>query len=143
MKRRMLESDDSSGSILKGLIVTLISLVFLGPFLAIGWFISGVFGGLTGRGSVRGLASGLIGGLIATVVIIELSYYLPASLITAVTNFTGNIYLLHYLTETYMATKASLKVDTLKTIIGVVIEITVIPALGGLVGGSILSKDNN
>lgn len=143
MKRRMLESEDSSGNILKGLIVTFISLVFLGPFFSIGWFISGVFGGLTGRGSIRGFASALIGGLIASVVIIELSYYMPYSVITDITNFTGNIYLLHYLTDTYMVTKNSLNSDALKTIIGVIIEITIIPALGGLVGGSILSRDSN
>lgn len=143
MKRRMLESEDSSGSILKGLIVTFISLVFLGPFFSIGWFISGVFGGLTGRGSIRGFASGLIGGLVASVVIIELSYYMPFSVITDITNFTGNLYLFHYLTETYITTKGSLSSDALKTIIGVIIEVTVIPALGGLVGGSILARNNN
>ncbi len=141
MKRRVLESSDSSGSVLKGLIVTFISLIFLGPFLGIGWFISGLFGGLTGRGSVRGLVSGLIGGLIASVVIIELSYYLPGSIFTDITNFTGNIFLLNYLSSFYLSTKASLGVDALKTVIGIIIEITAVPALGGLVGGSILSRE--
>ncbi len=138
----MLESDDSSGSVVKGLFVTFISLVLLGPFYIVGWFVAGLLGGMTGKGSARGFAAALIGGMVASLVLIELSYYLPFSVITDITNYTGNIYVVSTLTHIFLVTRGNLSADPLKTIIGAILEGTVIPAIGGFAGGSIFPRES-
>ncbi|MCL4479965.1 MAG: hypothetical protein M1113_00545 [Candidatus Thermoplasmatota archaeon] len=139
----MLDSDESSGSMLKGIIATFLSMLILGPFMGIGWILSGLFGGIASRGGIRGFAAGLIGGIVLALILIEISYYVAPSTITQIMSYTGNFYFVNNIKTIYLETRQQLVVDPLHTIISVVAEGAIVPAVGGLIGGFFLSRDSD
>ena len=143
MKRRMLDSDESSGSMLKGIVATFLSMLILGPFMGIGWIISGLFGGIASRGGLRGFVAGLIGGIVLALIVIEISYYVGPSTINHIMSYTGNFYFVNNVKTIYLETRQQLGVDPLHTIISVAAEGAIVPAVGGLIGGFFLSRDSD
>ena len=142
MKRRMLDSGESNGSMLKGMVATFLALLVLGPFMAFGWIVAGLFGGIAARGGLRGFVTGLVGGIILALILIEVSYYITPGTINYITGFTGNFYFINHLVSIYDETRLQISIDPLHTIISVIADGAIIPAVGGLIGGLFLPRDS-
>ena len=125
------------GSMGAGLIVGILLLVLLGWIPFTGWIIAGFAAGLAARGSIRGLFSGLIAGVIVSAVLISVILFINVGDINTIFSYFGtssivvSIYTIVMHLENY---------GSLALIKAIVINGIAIPAVGGLVGGSILSK---
>lgn len=139
----MLDSSDSNGSILKGMVATFLSLLILGPLMGIGWILAGLFGGIAARGSLRGFVAGLVGGIVLSLILIEISYYVSPGVINSIMGYTGSFYFTNNVQSIYMETKLQLGLHPLSTIISVISEGAIIPAVGGLIGGFFLSRESD
>ncbi|MGP6220579.1 hypothetical protein [Caldiplasma sukawensis] len=143
MKTKYLIPNKSSGNFGLGMAATFLSMAILGPFLSLGWILSGFFGGLIARGPGRGFAAALIGGLIISVVVFEMSILVSPSLFTDISNYTGNFFVLNQAFSVFSEVRAYYKVNSTQTLIKILIEGGVVPAIGGFIGGSIIKNSKS
>ncbi len=125
------------GSMGAGLIIGILLLVLLGWIPFVGWIVAGLAAGLAARGAMRGLFSGLIAGVIVSAVLIAVILFVNVGEINTIFSYFGtssvvvSIYTVLMHLENY---------SSLALIKAIVINGIAIPAIGGLVGGSILSR---
>ncbi len=125
------------GSMGAGLIVGILLLVLLGWIPFTGWIIAGFAAGLAARGSIRGFFSGLIAGVIVSAVLIAVILFVNVGDINTIFSYFGTSSLVVSIYTVVMHLENLSSVALIKAI---VINGIAIPAIGGLVGGSILSR---
>ena len=125
------------GSMGAGIVVGLILLILLGWIPFTGWIIAGVVAGLAARGALRGLFSGLIAGVIASAILITVVLFLSVGNINTIFSYFGTS---SVVVSIYTAIMHLENYGTTALIKAIVIDGIVIPTIGGLVGGSILSR---
>lgn len=125
------------GSIGAGVIVGILLLALFGWFSFYGWILAGVAAGFASRGSARGFASGLLAGIIVSAAAIVVTLFVPVSALNTIFYDVGN----SYMNSTVFATVYStISLPTVVLVKKLVIDLIVLPAIGGFVGGSILSN---
>lgn len=125
------------GSIGAGVIAGLIMLALFGWIALYGWLAAGLAAGLASRGSARGFLAGLIAGIILSVMALAIALFVPVSTLSSYAGYLGN----QYIQNTIIA--PALNLLGLKTMVLVkelALDYIAIPALGGFIGGSILSN---
>ncbi len=125
------------GSIGAGILVGLVMLALFGWITLYGWLAAGIAAGLASRGSARGFLAGLISGIILSVMAIALSLFVPVSTLSTYAGYMGNQYI-----QTTLITPALnlLGLQTTTLVKELALDYILIPALGGFVGGAILSN---
>jgi hypothetical protein len=133
------------GSILFGIITSILSLIIIGanPLLGtLGILASGVFGGMAARGKGRGFLAAFIGGIIVSLSLIELAYYYPSYILNIVPTYIGNLTFYNQIMNVINETSSSLQISYLGTVIKIVVGGALISGVGGLIGGTILPNEN-
>ena len=125
------------GSIGAGIIAGLIMLVLFGWISLYGWLAAGLVAGLAARGSARGFLAGLISGIIVSIIALALSLFVSVSTINTYVAYIGN----QYIQNTIITPELNVLGFQLMVLVKkLAIDVILIPAVGGLIGGSILSN---
>lgn len=125
------------GSIGAGVIVGILLLGLLGWIPFYGWIIAGFAAGLASRGSARGLMSGLLAGIIVSAAAIAVTLFVPVSALNTIFYDVGN----QYLSNTVFATVyTTISLPTIVLVKKLVVDLIVLPGIGGFIGGSILTN---
>lgn len=125
------------GSIGAGIGVGVLLLGLLGWIPFYGWLIAGVAAGLASRGSGRGLVSGLAAGIVVSAVAIAVTLFVPISALNTIFADVWNPYLSSTVFSTVYTTVGMGTTELVKRL---VVDIIALPAIGGFIGGSILSN---
>lgn len=132
----MSSQDLEYGSAVAAVIAGILIFVILGWLSIYGWLAAGLVAGLVSRGSLRGTITAIISGAIVSAVIIALTMLVSPGLISSYTAFlSGNSLTVDVLGKlnVLMAMQPLALVKTLA------VSAIVIPAIGGFIGGSIMS----
>lgn len=125
------------GSIGAGILAGLIMLALFGWLSLYGWLAAGLAAGLASRGSARGFLAGLMAGAIISIIALALALFVPVSTLNTYAGYLGN----QYIQNTLIAPALTLLgLKTMVLVKELAVDYIAIPALGGLVGGSILSN---
>lgn len=125
------------GSIGAGVIVGILLLVLFGWITFYGWIVAGLAAGFASRGSARGLLSGLLSGIIVSAVALTVTLFVPVSALNTIFYDIGN----QYLSNTAFANVyTTISLPTVELVKKLVIDLIVLPGIGGFIGGSILSN---
>lgn len=125
------------GSMGAGIVVGIVLLVLLGWIPFVGWIVAGFAAGLSSRGALRGVFSGLVSGVVVSAVLISVILFLSVGNINTIFGYLGNGYLVTSIKGVVMHLEVYGSTELIRS---VVISGIVIPAVAGLVGGSILSR---
>lgn len=120
-----------------GIVVGILLLGLFGWVPFYGWIIAGFAAGLASRGSGRGLLSGLLAGIIVSAVAIAVTLFVPVSALNTIFADVGNQYLSNTVFSTVYTT---ISIPTVELIKKLAVDIIVLPAIGGFIGGSVLSN---
>ncbi len=125
------------GSVGAGIVAGILVLVLFGWVPYYGWILAGVVAGLASRGSGRGLLSGLLAGIIVSAVVIALTLFVPISALNTIFSDFGN----QNLNNTVFSTVyTAISMGTVELVKKIAVDLIVLPAIGGFIGGSILSN---
>lgn len=125
------------GSIGAGIGVGMLLLGLFGWIQFYGWILAGFAAGLASRGSARGFASALLAGIIMSAVAIAVTLFIPVSALNTIFYDVGN----QYLSNTVFASVYTvIGLPTMVLVKKLVVDLIVLPAVGGFVGGSILTN---
>lgn len=125
------------GSVGAGILVGILMLFLFGWISLYGWIVAGIAAGMASRGSGRGFLSGLVAGIVVSTVAIAFTLFIPVSAVNSIVAFVGN----QYLNSTVAASAYNvLGMSTDVLLKKVAFDIILIPALGGFIGGSIMSR---
>ncbi|MCL5783590.1 MAG: hypothetical protein M1476_06755 [Candidatus Thermoplasmatota archaeon] len=125
------------GSIGAGVLVGLFLLTLLGWIGFYGWIAAGVAAGLAARGAARGLVAGLLAGILASVILIVFALFVPIAIVITLNSLIDSPFLTN---DVFPFIYHVMGLPALTIIKHVAIDGIVIPALGGFVGGAILSN---
>lgn len=135
----MPSSDLEYGSAGAAIVAGILTFIVLGWLSIYGWLAAGIVAGLIARGSLRGTVSAIISGAIVSGIMIALTIFVSPSVITTYTGFLGSNQLVGDITGKVQAAMALQPVILIKAL---AIGAIVVPAIGGFIGGSILSPRN-
>lgn len=125
------------GSIGAGILVGILMLVLFGWLAIYGWLVAGVVAGMASRGSGRGFLSGLIAGIVVSAIAVAFALFIPVSTINTLVGYVGN----QYLSSTVFAPIYSvLGLSTTELLKRMAVDLILIPAVGGFIGGSVMSN---
>lgn len=125
------------GSIGAAILVGLIMLALFGWITLYGWLAAGLAAGLAARGSARGFLAALISGIILSAIAIALALFVPVSTLYTYAGYIGN----NYIQTTLIKPAINLLGLQMTTLVkDLAFDYILVPALGGFVGGSILSN---
>ncbi len=125
------------GSVGAGIVSGILVLTLFGWVPYYGWIVAGLVAGLASRGSGRGLLSGLLAGIVVSAVVIAVTLFVPISALNTIFADFGN----QYLNNTVFSTVyTAINMGTIELIKKVAVDLIVLPAVGGFIGGSILSN---
>ncbi|HLH85240.1 MAG TPA: hypothetical protein VKU79_00025 [Thermoplasmataceae archaeon] len=125
------------GSLGAGILATALGLVLFGWVPFFGWIIPGVIGGLAARGAFRGFFSSLIGGAVVSALIVAFALFVPVSEVHSIMLFLNNTYLNNNVFPSLLALM-NMNTETLAKSVG--IDSIILPAIGGFIGGAMLSR---
>ena len=125
------------GSIGAGVLVGLFLLVLLGWIGFYGWIAAGIAAGLAARGAARGLVAGLVAGIVTSALLIVFALFVPIGVLTTIDSQINSPFLTN---SVFPFVFNVMGLPALTIIKHVAIDGIVIPALGGFVGGAILSN---
>ena len=125
------------GSVGAGIIAGISVLILFGWVPYYGWIAAGIAAGLASRGSGRGLLSGLLAGIVVSAVVIAVTLFVPISALNTIFFASGNQYLN---TTVFSTLYTAINMGTVELIKKVAVDLIVLPAVGGFIGGSILSN---
>lgn len=125
------------GSIGAGILVGLIMLILFGWISLFGWLAAGLAAGFAARGSARGFLAGLISGIIISILALALSLFVPVSTLNTYLAYIGN----QYIQNTVFKPELNILGYQLMTLVKkLVVDVILFSAVGGFIGGSILSN---
>lgn len=128
------------GSVGAGILAGILLLVLFGWLGLVGWIVAGFLAGVASRGSGRGFLSGLVAGIIVSAFAIAVALFVPMSAVNSVVSFFGNTYLNQ---TVFSSVYKALNLSTLSTyglLKKVAVDLIVLPAIGGFVGGAVASR---
>lgn len=125
------------GSIGAGTLVGILLLALFGWIPLFGWLLAGVAAGLASRGSGRGFVAGLLAGVVVTIVAVATVMFVPVSDINTLSGYIGNQYLNGTVFSSIYGIMGMATVPLLKK---AAVDLILLPAIGGFIGGSILSN---
>ena len=133
----MSREDKVYGNIPEAIIAGIILIALLNHLDLVGFILAGFAVGLIARGAMRGLLSGLLAGVVISLVAMVFVLFLPDYGITMINTYLGN----NLLTATITGTLRFLGSQPSNSLIRqLIIDGTVIPAIGSFIGGAILSQ---
>ncbi len=129
-------SDLEYGSAKAAIVAGILTFIVLGWLSIYGWLIAGVVAGLIARGSLRGTVSAIVSGAIVSAVMIALTLFVSPSLITTYASYLGTSQLVGDIVAQVQLAMSMQPVVLMKALM---ISAIIAPAIGGFIGGSILS----
>lgn len=132
----MSSQDLEYGSAVAAVIAGILTFVVLGWLSIYGWLAAGLVAGLVSRGSLRGTITAIVSGAIVSAIIIALTLLVSPGLISSYTAFLAGNSLTVDVNAKLNMLMAMQPLVLVKTL---VISAVVIPAIGGFIGGSIMS----
>lgn len=133
----MSREDKVYGNIPEAIIAGIILIALLNHLDLIGLMLAGFAVGLIARGAMRGLLSGLLAGVIISLLAMVFVLFLPNYGITMINTYLGS----NILTTTITGTLRFLGSQPSNSLIRqLIVDGTVIPAVGSFIGGAILSQ---
>ena len=127
------------GSIGAGILVGILMLVLFGWLAIYGWLVAGVVAGMASRGSGRGFLSGLIAGIVVSAIAVAFALFIPVSTINTLVGYVGNQYLS---SKVFAPIYSVLGLSTTELLKRMAVDLILIPAVGGFIGGFVVSKWN-
>ncbi|WP_393971250.1 hypothetical protein OXIME_001517 [Oxyplasma meridianum] len=125
------------GNIPEAIVAGIILIALLNHMQLVGFILAGFAIGLIARGAMRGLLSGLLAGVIISLLSMIFVLFLPDYGIKMINTFLGN----NLLTVPITATLRFLGSQPSNSLIRqLIIDGTVLPAIGAFIGGAILSQ---
>ncbi len=125
------------GSIGAGILAGLIMLILFGWISLFGWLAAGLVAGFAARGSARGFLAGLISGIIVSIITLVLSLFVPVSTLNTYLAYMGNTYIQNTVFKPELNILGYQLVALVRKL---AVDVILIPAVGGFIGGSILSN---
>lgn len=136
MSRIHMPSDLEYGSAKAAVAAGILTFIVLGWLSIYGWIIAGVVAGMIARGSLRGTVSAIVSGAIVSGVMIVLTLFVSPSLITTYTAYLGSSSLV---IDIVGKVQLAMTMQPLVLIEALIVSAIVVPAIGGFIGGSIMS----
>lgn len=133
----MVESDRVYGSIGAAVVAGVLLLIVLGWLPLYGWLAAGLAAGLIARGSGRGLLAGIISGAIVSAVATASTLFLTGAEMSSLVGLIGNDLVSSHVFNAIDILSSMSSMAIIKTLL---VDGIVIPAIGGFIGGSILSR---
>lgn len=132
----MSTSDLEYGSASAAIAAGILTFIVLGWLPIYGWLIAGIITGLIARGSMRGTVAAIVAGAIVSVVLIALTILVSPSVVTTYTSYLGSSALVGNIVSTV---EHAMSLQPLALVKDLGISAIVVPAIGGFIGGSVLS----
>jgi len=132
----MPSSDLEYGSAGASIAAGILTFIVLGWLPVYGWIVAGLVAGLVARGSLRGTVSAIVSGAVVSGIVIALSILVSPSVLTTYTAFLGSNQLV---TDVMGKLQAAMAMQPVVLIKALAVSAIVVPAIGGFIGGSILS----
>jgi|GEM_PF-2733756 hypothetical protein len=133
----MSREDKVYGNIPEAIIAGIILIALLNHMDLVGLILAGFAVGLIARGAMRGLLSGLLAGVIISLLSMIFVLFLPDYGITMINAYLGNNILTANITGTLRFLGSQPSNSLIRQLI---VDGTVIPAMGSFIGGAILSQ---
>ncbi len=132
----MSTSDLEYGSASAGIVAGILTFIVLGWLPIYGWIAAGIVTGLIVRGSLRGAVAAVIAGAIVSGVLIALTILVSPSVISTFSSYLGSNVLVGNITGQI---KLAMSMQPLVLIKSLGVSALLVPAIGGFIGGSVLS----
>ncbi len=132
----MSSSDLEYGSASAGVVAGILTFILLGWLPVYGWLSAGIVTGLIVRGSLRGLVAAIVAGAIVSGVLMALTILVSPSLLTTYTSYLGTNILVG---DIVGKVQLAMSMQPIALVKDLAISAIVVPAIGGFIGGSVLS----